>query len=76
MVAMEGIFYGSGKTLWPFIVETISMWGIRITGCAIGISFFSFDLSAVWYMMIIDNIVKALLLTLPFVFRRRAPGGV
>ena len=76
MVAMEGIFYGTGKTLWPFIVETISMWGIRITGCAIGINLFSFDLTAVWYMMIIDNIVKAILLPLPFVFRRRAPGGV
>ena len=74
MVAMEGIFYGTGKTLWPFITETISMWGIRIAGCWIGISFFSFDLSAVWYMMIIDNVVKALLLTLPFVFRRRSGG--
>ena len=70
MVAMEGIFYGNGKTLWPFVVETISMWGIRIAGCAVGINYFSFDLSMVWYVMIIDNIVKAVLLALPFVFRR------
>ena len=71
MVAMEGIFYGTGKTLWPFIIETISMWGIRIAGCAIGINLFSFELSSVWYMMIIDNVVKALLLPLPFIFKRR-----
>ncbi len=70
MVAMEGIFYGTGKTLWPFVVETISMWGIRIAGCAIGINLFSFELSSVWYMMIIDNVVKAILLTLPFFFKR------
>ena len=71
MVAMEGIFYGTGKTLWPFIIETISMWGIRIAGCAIGINLFAFELSSVWYMMIIDNVVKALLLPLPFIFKRR-----
>lgn len=30
MVVLEGIFYGMGRTRYPFLVETIGMWGIRI----------------------------------------------
>ena len=30
MIVLEGIYYGLGRTRYAFIVETGSMWGIRI----------------------------------------------
>ena len=75
MVVMEGIFYVTGNTKWPFVVETVSMWGIRIACTAVGIHAFAFSLNQVWYCMIVDNIAKATLLVLPVIvpaLRRRA----
>lgn len=67
MVVMEGIFYGTGNTAWPFFVETLSMWGIRIVFTALGVNLWGFSLNQVWYCMICDNIAKAVFLTLPVV---------
>lgn len=69
MVVMEGVFYGTGNTAWPFFVETLSMWGIRILFTALGLNLWGFSLSGVWFCMIADNIAKALLLTLPVLIR-------
>ena len=62
MIVLEGIFYGKGKTNGIFIVETGSMWGIRILFTFLGVHFWGFTLHGVWYCMIADNICKALLL--------------
>ncbi len=63
MIVAEGIFYGMGKTRYSFIVETFSMWGIRILFTSLVVLVWKLDLAAVWYCMIADNVCKALLLT-------------
>ncbi len=62
MIVAEGIFYGLGKTRYPFVVETFSMWGIRILFTSLVVLVWKLDLTAVWYCMIADNVCKALLL--------------
>lgn len=71
MIVMEGIFYGLGRTKYAFFVETFSMWGIRIFFTFICVNRLGLDLYAVWYCMIADNIVKALLLVAPAVFKKK-----
>ncbi|MCQ2516264.1 MAG: MATE family efflux transporter [Saccharofermentans sp.] len=71
MVVMEGIFYGEGKTREVFIVETLSMWGIRILSTFICVAVLKLGLREVWYCMIADNIFKAVMLYNVFVWQRR-----
>lgn len=71
MIVMEGIFYGLGRTKYAFCVETFSMWGIRIFFTFICVKIFALDLRAVWYCMIADNVVKAVLLAIPAVMKRK-----
>lgn len=70
MIVMEGIFYGLGRTKYAFFVETFSMWGIRILFTFICVKVFALDLRAVWYCMIADNVVKAVLLAIPAIAKR------
>lgn len=65
MIVMEGIFYGLGKTRYAFLVESASMWGIRIFFTFLCVKMWGLDLRAVWYCMIADNVVKALLFAAP-----------
>ena len=62
MIVLEGIFYGMGRTKDVFIVETFSMWCIRILSTIICVKVFELPLIAVWICMIADNVSKALLL--------------
>lgn len=59
MIVTEGIFYGVGKTKEVFVVETFSMWGIRILFTFFVTSVWMLGLSEVWYCMIADNLFKA-----------------
>ncbi len=70
MIVLEGIFYGLGRTRYAFIVETASMWGIRISLTFLCVHNWGFGLRAVWYCMIADNVFKALLFTIPFAVKR------
>lgn len=74
MIVMEGIFYGLGRTKYAFFVETFSMWGIRILFTFICVKVFTLDLRAVWYCMIADNVVKAVLLAIPAIAKRNRIG--
>lgn len=74
MIVMEGIFYGLGRTKYAFFVETFSMWGIRILFTFICVKVFALDLRAVWYCMIADNVVKAVLLAIPAIVKRNRIG--
>lgn len=65
MIVMEGIFYGLGNTRYAFIVETFSMWGIRILFTFLCVKVWQLDLQAVWLCMIADNVCKALLFAIP-----------
>lgn len=72
MIVLEGIFYGMGHTRYAFLVETGSMWGIRILFTFLCVKVWQFDLRAVWYCMIADNVCKAVLFSIP---ARRYVGG-
>ncbi len=63
MVAWEGIFYGTGRTRAVFVIESASMWGIRIL-CTWLVIRAGYGVIEVWYCMIADNVAKALALTL------------
>ena len=65
MVVLEGIFYGLGRTRYSFFVETAGMWGVRILLTFLCVRFWELGLRAVWYCMIADNVVKALLFAVP-----------
>ena len=74
MVVMEGIFYGLGRSKYPFYVETISMWGVRILLTFVCVRIWQLGLREVWYCMIADNVCKAVLLSVPFLssaFRKK-----
>ncbi len=59
---MEGIYNGLGRTKYPLAAELISRWGVRILGSFLCVRVWGMGIEAVWYCMIGDNIVKALLL--------------
>jgi len=71
MIAAEGIYYGMGKTKYPFVIESLCMWGIRIVFTYICVRVLGLGLKAVWYCMIADNVGKALLLSLPMMSKKR-----
>lgn len=64
-IISEGIYYGLGKTKYPFVVESCGMWLIRILSTFIGIHFFGMGLIYVWCCMIADNVIKAIFMTIP-----------
>ena len=64
-IISEGIYYGLGLTKYPFVIEFGGMWLVRILATFIGIHFFGQGLIYVWTCMIADNVIKAVLLTIP-----------
>ncbi|SDB47637.1 putative efflux protein, MATE family [Pseudobutyrivibrio sp. YE44] len=64
-IISEGIYYGLGRTRYPFIIECCGMWLVRILSTFIGIHFFGMGLIYVWCCMIADNVLKAIFLTVP-----------
>lgn len=70
MVVLEGIFYGLGRTRYAFVVETVGMWAVRILLTFLCVRYWNLGLRAVWYCMIADNVCKALLFILPFVWKK------
>lgn len=55
-IIIEGIMQGVGKTVKPFVYNIIGMWGIRIIGTFICITFFSGGLVSAWGCMIAHNL--------------------
>ena len=70
MIVMEGIFYGLGRTKYAFIIETFSMWCIRILFTFFCVKVWNLGLTAVWICMIADNVAKAILFIAPMVSRK------
>ena len=70
MIVYEGICYGLGDTRFPFWIETIGAWGIRILFTLIGLRYFSISLYGVWICMLLDNVFRALMLSIPMLFGR------
>lgn len=71
MIVMEGVFYGTGKTKYVFVVETFSMWCVRILCTYLCLHVYGFGLRTVWMCMIADNVCKAILLSIPVVGKKK-----
>lgn len=61
---MEGVYSGLGRTKYPFLVELIGRWGVRILGSFIFVTLLGGGIRVVWYCMIADNITRAILLAI------------
>lgn len=70
MIVLEGIYYGLGKTKYVFQVESFSMWCVRILFTFLCVKIWRLNLTAVWLCMIADNLCKAILLSIPFIFKK------
>lgn len=70
MIVMEGIFYGLGRTKYAFIIETFSMWCIRILFTFFCVKVWNLGLTAVWICMIADNVAKAILFIAPMLSKK------
>lgn len=66
---MEGIYDGMGKTKYPFWATMISRWGVRILGSFILIRIMGMGINEIWYCMIGDNVLRAVLLALGLKFK-------
>lgn len=56
-IVLEGMLQGAGKTKVPFIANITGMWGIRILGTFIAITFFEGTMISAWAFMIAHNIL-------------------
>ena len=56
-IALEGMLQGVGNTKRPFVFNVIGMWGIRIVGTWLCITFFGGTLVSAWGCMILHNLV-------------------
>lgn len=56
-IALEGMLQGVGNTKLPFVFNIIGMWGIRIVGTWICVTFLSGTLVSAWGCMILHNLV-------------------
>ncbi len=55
-IIIEGMMQGVGRTVKPFVYNIMGMWGIRIAGTFIFITFLSGTLVSAWGCMIAHNI--------------------
>ncbi len=60
-IVLEGMLQGMGKTLFPFIVNVIGMWIVRIGGTYICINMLLKGLVAAWGCMIAHNLLLFLM---------------
>lgn len=56
-IVVEGMLQGVGKTMMPFVINIIGMWGIRIVGTFICITFWGMGLVSAWACMILHNLL-------------------
>ncbi len=67
-IVIEGILFGAGETVKPFLFNMIGMWSVRILGTLICTGFLGFGLVSAWACMILHNL---LLFVMYFIFFRR-----
>ena len=56
-IVIEGMMQGLGKTGYPFAVNIIGMWGVRILGTFICTQILSMGLASAWACMILHNLL-------------------
>ena len=56
-IIIEGMLQGMGHTLYPFVCNIIGMWGVRIVGTYLFLTYWGGDLTAAWGCMIAHNLL-------------------
>lgn len=56
-IVVEGMLQGVGKTMAPFIINIIGMWGVRIGGTYLCTQVMSMGLVSAWGCMILHNLL-------------------
>jgi Na+-driven multidrug efflux pump len=56
-IVLEGMMFGVGQTVKPFVYNIIGMWGVRIVGTFICTQVFDFGLVGAWGCMIAHNLL-------------------
>lgn len=56
-IVVEGMLQGVGKTMMPFVINIIGMWGIRIVGTYICTQIAGMGLVSAWVCMILHNLL-------------------
>lgn len=64
----SGVFLGSGKTVYSFLLSLTRLWGIRIPLIIYFKYCTDFGNSGIWYAMVISNIIVCLLGTILYIF--------
>ena len=72
-IIFEGIMFGVGNTVSPFIFNIIGMWGIRIVGTFITTQLLGFGLISAWACMIAHNFLLFLMFTIKYRWGRWNP---
>lgn len=57
----NGVFVGSGKSIYTFIMSMTRLWGIRIPLILIFKYYTDFGSSGIWYAMVLSNIIVCIL---------------
>lgn len=56
-IVVEGMLQGVGRTMMPFIINIIGMWGIRIAGTYLCTKVWGLGLVSAWGCMILHNLL-------------------
>ena len=69
-VVIGGILRGAGDVRWPVYISAVGMLAVRVPAICLLIRVFGWDLSAVWGMMIVDWVLRAVISLIRFHRRR------
>ena len=58
-IVVTGVLAGAGDTRWPFLINLVSMWGVRLTLAALLVN--QFGLVGVWTAMCCELCVRGLI---------------
>jgi len=72
-IIFEGIMFGVGNTVSPFIYNIIGMWGVRIVGTFITTQLMGMGLVSAWACMIAHNFLLFVLFTIKYLRGRWNP---
>ena len=72
-IVMEGILFGTGDTVRPFLYSVLGMWGIRIVGTLLCTQVLELGLVASWACMILHNLVLFAAFLIYILFGKNSP---
>ncbi len=72
-IVLEGMMFGVGQTVKPFVYNIIGMWGLRIVGTFICTQILDFGLVGAWACMIAHNLLLFVLFLINYLRGRWNP---